>query len=166
MTNANRFAIYLRFFHPRDLWSWGDQHLCWKDLEFSVTPGDPGQTEAVLSIILTTMNQWENIWAPSAIYLSCGGREAGGGEGDLAVHLRPGQGDLDGDLVQVSLAIQGLVQRTTGLGQTCLQTEKRDWVTENSQLLRVYDNLRGALKLSMKNIFCFDPKQTKTDSHS
>ena len=58
----------------------------------------------------------ENIWAPKNIYLSRRGREAGGGEGQLAIHLRPGEGNLNSDLVQVSLAIQRLVQGPTGLG--------------------------------------------------
>ena len=65
-------------------------------------------------------------FSPKNIYLSSRGREAGGGEGQLAVHLSPGVGDLDGDLVQVSLAIQSLVQSPTGLGQTRLKIEKRE----------------------------------------
>ena len=122
MTNVYRFAIYLRFFHPRDLWSEGDQNLCQSSERFRVPCCCDGQTEAVLSIIRTTMNQLREKYftgkylSTKNIYLSRRGREAGGGEGQLAIHLRPGEGNLDCDLVQVSLAIQRLVQGPAGLG--------------------------------------------------
>ena len=58
------------------------------------------------------------------IYLSRRGRETGGGEGQLAIHLRPVEGNLYSDLVQVSLAIQRLVQGPAGLGQTRLKIKE------------------------------------------
>ena len=131
MTNVNRFAIYLRFFHPRDLWSEGDQNLCQSSERFRGSCCCDGQTEAVLSIIRATMNQLREKYFTGGkylntknIYLSRRGREAGRGEGQLAIHLRPGEGNLYGDLVQVSLAIQRLVQGSAGLGQTRLKIEE------------------------------------------
>ena len=53
-------------------------------------------------------------------HLSSRGRQAGGGERSLALHLSPAVRHLDGHLVQVSLAVQVGVQRSAGLCQTGL----------------------------------------------
>ena len=85
MTNVNRFAIYLRFFHPRDLWSRGDQNLCPapKDLELraaatvnrSSCEHYPNNNESIEREISRCM---VNILAPKIFtFLAEGARQAG-----------------------------------------------------------------------------------------
>ena len=86
MTNVNRFAIYLRSFHPRDLWSEGDQNLCQSSERFR--GAHAAATVKQKQFWALSEQQWinweknisleENIWAPKIFtFLAEGARQAG-----------------------------------------------------------------------------------------